>query len=208
MFPIAVWMSFTLACLLLVITPGPDNLLAIGRGLSQGKVAAALSGFSSGTGILFHVLAATFGLTLLIQTSEVAFYAVKIVGAAYLIFLGIKVLRSRNLFSLEPVKKQSLTNIFSTGFLSAALNPKPGMFVLAFIPQFVDPKLGSVSQQMLVYGVWFALLTAVGFALMGIFASKLSSFLASRPRLVSGMNISAGLTFISSGLAIAFMKQK
>lgn len=208
MFPIEVLLSFTLACLLLVITPGPDNLLAIGRGLSQGKIAAVLSGFSSGTGILFHVLAATFGLTLLIQTSELAFYLVKIIGAIYLIFLGIKVLRSRNLFSLEPVKQRSLINIFSTGFLSAALNPKPGMFVLAFIPQFVDPKLGSVSQQMLGYGIWFALLTALGFAFMGMFATKLSNFLEARPRLVSGMNISAGLTFISSGLAIAFMKQK
>ncbi|MFW1308621.1 LysE family translocator, partial [Vibrio parahaemolyticus] len=80
--------------------------------------------------ILFHVVAATFGLTLLIQTSEVAFYVVKLIGAAYLIWLGVKVLRSRNLFSLGPAKKQSLKVIFSTGFLSAALNPKPGMFVL------------------------------------------------------------------------------
>lgn len=208
MFPIDVFLSFTLACLFLVITPGPDNLLAIGRGLSQGKVAATLSGFSSGMGILFHVLAATFGLTLLIQTSELAFYGVKIVGAAYLIFLGIKVLRSRNLFSLEAVKKRSLINIFSTGFLSAALNPKPGMFVLAFIPQFINPELGSVSQQMLVYGAWFALLTAMGFSLMGIFATRLSTFLSARPKWVSGMNLSAGITFISSGLAIAFMKQR
>jgi len=208
MFPTDVFLSFTFACLFLVITPGPDNLLAIGRGLSQGKLAAALSGFSSGTGILFHVLAATFGLTLLIQTSELAFYGVKIIGAAYLMFLGIKVLKSRNLFSLEPVKKRSLINIFSTGFLSAALNPKPGMFVLAFIPQFINPELGSVSQQMLVYGAWFALLTAIGFSLMGIFATRLSSFLSARPKWVSGMNLSAGLTFISSGLAIAFMKQR
>ncbi len=208
MFPVSVWMSFTFACVLLVITPGPDNLLAIGRGLSQGKAAAVLSGFSSGSGILFHVLAAIFGLTLLIQTSEFAFYMVKIIGAVYLIFLGIKVLMSRKLFSLEPVKQRSLINIFSTGFLSAALNPKPGMFVLAFIPQFVDPVLGSVSQQMLVYGVWFALLTALGFSLMVFFATRLSHLLAARPNWVSGLNIGAGLTFISSGLAIAFMKQK
>lgn len=88
----------------LVISPGPDNLLAIGRGLSQGRLAAIMSDMSSGEGILFHVVAATFGLILLIQTSEVAFYVAKLVGAAYLIWLGIKVLRTRNLFSLEPTK--------------------------------------------------------------------------------------------------------
>lgn len=208
MFPLDIWIAYTVACMLLVISPGPDNLLAIGRGLSQGKIAAVVSGMSSGGGILFHVVAATFGLTLLIQTSTIAFYVVKFIGAAYLIWLGIKVLRARNLFSLEPAKKQSLKTIFTTGFLSAALNPKPGMFVLAFIPQFVNPNLGSVSLQMLAYGAWFALLTAVGFSLMGVFSSRLASWLRSRPKLVSGLNIGAGVTFVSSGLAVAFMKQR
>ena len=208
MFPIDVFVTYTLACLLLVISPGPDNLLAMGRGLSQGRFAAIISGLSSGAGILFHVLAATFGLTLLIQTSETAFYIIKFIGATYLIWLGIKVLRARNLFSLEPAKKQPFKVIFSTGFLSAALNPKPGMFVLAFIPQFINPALGSVTTQMLGYGVWFALLTAIGFSLMGVFSSQLANWLKQKPRLVTSLNIGAGFTFVSSGLAIAFMKQR
>jgi len=208
MFPIEVVVAYTLACLLLVVSPGPDNLLAIGRGLSQGKLAAIVSGLSSGTGILFHVLAATFGLTVLIQTSEVAFYIVKLVGAGYLIWLGIKVLKSRNLFTLEPAKKTSLNTIFTTGFLSAALNPKPGLFVLAFIPQFVDPLLGSVTIQMIVYGVWFAVLTAIGFSLMGVFSSTLTLWLRNKPMMVNRLNIGAGLTFVTSGLAVAFMKQR
>lgn len=208
MFPAEVFVSYTVACALLVISPGPDNLLAIGRGLSQGRWAAIVSGMSSGTGILFHVLAATFGLTLLIQTSELAFYAVKIVGAGYLIWLGIKVLRSRSLFSLEPAKKLPLSKIFLTGFLSAALNPKPGLFVLAFVPQFVNPTLGSVTVQMMGYGAWFALLTALGFSLMGVFSSQLADWLRNKPRMVSGLNIGAGVTFIASGLTVAFMKQR
>lgn len=208
MFPIEVWITYTLACLVLVISPGPDNILAIGRGLSQGKLAACLSGAASGVGILFHILTATFGLTLLIQTSELAFIIVKFIGAGYLILLGIKVLRSRSLINLTPADKQPLTSIFTTGFLSAALNPKPGMFVLAFIPQFVNPELGSVTTQMLVYGVWFALLTAVGFALMGIFASRLTGWLQKKPRIINGLNIGAGLTFITSGLAVAALKQR
>lgn len=207
MFPIEVWITYTLACLLLVISPGPDNILAIGRGLSQGKLAACFSGAASGMGILFHILTATFGLTLLIQTSELAFIIVKLIGAGYLIWLGIKVLRSRSLINLTPTEKQPLTSIITTGFLSAALNPKPGMFVLAFIPQFVNPELGSVTTQMIVYGMWFALLTAVGFALMGIFASRLAGWLHEKPKVINGLNIGAGLTFITSGLAVAALKQ-
>lgn len=208
MFPIEVWITYTLACLLLVISPGPDNILAIGRGLSQGKLAACFSGAASGMGILFHILTATFGLTLLIQTSELAFIIVKLIGAGYLIWLGIKVLRTRSLINLTPTEKQPLTSILTTGFLSAALNPKPGMFVLAFIPQFVNPELGSVTTQMIVYGMWFALLTAVGFALMGVFASRLAGWLHEKPKVINGLNIGAGLTFITSGLAVAVLKQR
>jgi len=207
-FPVEIWIAYTLACVLLVVTPGPDNLLAIGRGLSQGRVAAVVSGVSSGTGILFHVLAATFGLTLLMQTSAVAFYVVKFIGAAYLVWLGIKVLRSRDLFTLKATQEQPLKRIFAIGFLSAALNPKPGMFVLAFLPQFVNPELGSVTIQMLVYGLWFAVLTAVVFALMGVFSSRLSGWLKRKPRFVSSLNVGAGITFVTSGLAVAFMKQR
>ena len=207
MFPLDVWLTYTFACLLLIISPGPDNILAIGRGLSQGKIAACLSGASSGVGILFHVLTATFGLTLLIQTSEIAFMVVKVIGAGYLIWLGIKVLRTRALINLEPSAKQSYKSIITTGLLSAVLNPKPGMFVLAFIPQFVNPELGSVTIQMIAYGVWFALLTALGFSLMGMFATRLSSWLQNRAKAVTGLNVGAGLTFITSGLAVAALQQ-
>ena len=191
-----------------MIAPGPDNLLAVGRGLSQGRLAALVSGMASGAGILFHVATASLGLTLLMQTSVVAFWIVKLIGAGYLLWLGIKVLRSRSLISFQPAAKQPLTSIFFTGFLSAALNPKPGLFVLAFIPQFVDPLRGSVSTQMLVYGAWFALLTAIGFSLMGVFATVLTQWLRPRPRLVNGLNVGAGLTFVASGVSIAALSQK
>lgn len=208
MFPIDIWLAYSAACLLLVIAPGPDNLLAVGRGLSQGRLAALVSGMASGAGILFHVATASLGLTLLMQTSVVAFWIVKLIGAGYLLWLGIKVLRSRSLISFQPAAKQPLTSIFFTGFLSAALNPKPGLFVLAFIPQFVDPLRGSVSTQMLVYGAWFALLTAIGFSLMGVFATVLTQCLRPRPRLVNGLNVGAGLSFVASGVSIAALSQK
>ena len=95
-----------------------------------------------------------------------------------------------------------------TGLLSAALSPKPGFFVLAFIPQSVDPLRGSVATQMFVYGAWFALLTALGFSLMGVFSTALTQWLRPRPRLVNGLNVGAGLTFVASGVSIAALSQK
>jgi threonine/homoserine/homoserine lactone efflux protein len=169
-FPINIWFAYTAACLLLVLAPGPDNLLAVGRGLSQGRIAAIVSGMASGAGILFHVATASLGLTLLMQTSAVAFWVVKFIGAGYLLWLGIKVLRSRSLISFQPTTRQSLPSIFLTGLLSA--------------------------------------LTAVGFALMGVFATALSRFLRQRPRLVNGLNVGAGLTFVASGVSIAALSQK
>lgn len=208
MFPLETWLTYTLACILLVLSPGPDNLLAIGRGLSQGRSAACVSGISSGAGILFHVATATLGLTVLMQTSALAFWIVKLVGACYLIWLGFKILKSRSLITFEPAAQQPLHSILVTGFLSAALNPKPGLFVLAFIPQFVSPDRGSVITQMLVYGVWFACLTSIGFSLMGVFASHLALWLRARPRVIMGLNVGAGVTFVASSLSVAALKQK
>lgn len=101
-----------------------------------------------------------------------------------------------------------MRKVFATGFLSTALNPKPGLFVIAFIPQFVSPARGSVTWQMLGYGIWLAVLGVVVFALMGVFASRLSSWLRARPRVVAGLNVGAGLTFVASGLSIAALEQK
>jgi threonine/homoserine/homoserine lactone efflux protein len=94
MFPTDVLLAYVAACIVVVVSPGPDNLLAVGRGLSQGRLAAALSALGAGLGILFHTLAATFGLSLLIQGSPQAFWVVKIVGALYLLWLGWKALAS------------------------------------------------------------------------------------------------------------------
>jgi threonine/homoserine/homoserine lactone efflux protein len=202
MIPPDVLLAYLAAVLLVVMSPGPDNILAISRGLSQGRVAAVLSSIGAGLGIMVHTTAAALGLTLLVAASPAAFWAVKIVGAAYLLWLGVKALRARNLISFAPTAKQSLAKVFATGLLSNVLNPKPGLFVLAFIPQFVSVTRGSVPVQMLVFGAIFALLTAIIFSVLGCYAARLSGWLASRPRITSGLNVGAGLVFIASGLSI------
>ena len=202
MFPVDVLLAYLAAVLLVVLSPGPDNILAISRGLSQGRTAAALTSLGAGLGIMVHTVAAALGLTVLISASPAAFWAVKIAGAAYLLWLGFKALRSRNLISFAPTAKQSLRTVFATGLLSNVLNPKPGLFVLAFIPQFISDARGSVSVQMLVFGAIFAVLTALVFSILGCYAARLSQWLSRRPRVTSGLNIGAGLVFIASGVSI------
>lgn len=208
MFPPEILAAYLAAVLLVVIAPGPDNILAIGRGLSQGRVAAALSSLGAGLGIMVHTLAATLGLALVLQTSPLAFWAVKIVGAAYLLWLGWKAITSRSLISFAPAHRQPLWRVFATGLLSNVLNPKPGLFVVAFIPQFVSTARGSVSVQMLVYGALFAALTALIFTLLGCFSAQLSGWLARRPKAVAATNVGAGLTFVAAGLSILALGQR
>ena len=202
MFPLDTLLAYFAAVLLVVIAPGPDNILAIGRGLSQGRAAAVLSSIGAGLGIMVHTVAATLGLTLVIQASPAAFWAVKLAGAAYLLWLGVKALTARNLIAFEPAAHQPLARVFVTGLLSNVLNPKPGLFVLAFIPQFVSAARGPVAVQMLVYGAIFAVTTAIIFSLLGSSASRLSHWLARRPRVTTGLNVGAGLAFVASVLSI------
>lgn len=208
MFPTDILLAYLAACLVVVLSPGPDNILAISRGLSQGRLAAALSSLGAGLGIMCHALAATFGLSLLIQGSPGAFWAVKLVGALYLIWLGGKALLAGNLISFAPAAHLPLRRVLATGILSNVLNPKPGLFVLAFLPQFVDAGRGSVPVQMLVYGAIFAVMTTVIFTVLGGFASRLAGWLQRRPRVVRGVNVGAGLTFIAAGLSVLTLRQR
>lgn len=208
MFPPEILAAYLVACIIVVLAPGPDNILALGRGLSQGPLAAALSSIGAGGGIMVHTVAATFGLSIVLQSSESAFWIVKAVGAAYLVWLGIRAIGARSLISFKPADRVPLGRVFTTGLLSNVLNPKPGLFVLAFLPQFTSAARGSVAVQMLVYGAIFALMTAVVFSLLGASASRLAAWLSRRPRVVSGLNIGAGLTFLAAGLSVLTLKAR
>ena len=208
MFPPEILSSYVVAVLIVVIAPGPDKILAISRGLSQGWSAAAASSIGAGLGIMVHSLAATLGLVLLLQTSTTAFWAVKLIGAAYLLWLGFKAITSRSLVSFAPADRQPIIRVFATGLLSNVLNPKPGLFVVAFIPQFVAETRGSVQMQMLVYGAIFAVLTAIIFTLLGGFASRLSAWLSRHPRALDATNVGAGLAFIAASVSILALDRR
>jgi len=207
-FPPELLAAYLVAVLVIVVAPGPDNILAISRGLSQGWAAAAASSAGAGLGIMIHSIAATLGLALVIQTSPLAFWIVKLVGAAYLLWLGYKAIRSRNLISFSPAARQPLRRVFITGLLSNVLNPKPGLFVVAFIPQFVAVARGSVHAQMLAYGAIFAVVTTLVFTLLGGFSAQLSAWLSRQPRALVAANVGAGMTFVAAGLSILALDRR
>lgn len=206
MFPMEVLITYLFACGIIVISPGPDNILALSRGLSQGSVAAAVSSLGAAGGIMVHTVAATFGLSLLMQTSEMLFWTIKLDGAAYLIYLGVKALRARDLVTIRRTDHLPLRKVLTVGFFSNVLNPKPGLFVLAFLPQFADSARGSVQVQMLVYGGIFAALTFVVFSIVGAFAARLSGWLVSRPVVAARLNAGAGLTLIGAGILVLTLR--
>ena len=206
MFPMEVLITYLFACGIIVISPGPDNILALSRCLSQGSVAAAVSSLGAAGGIMVHTVAATFGLSLLMQTSEMLFWTIKLAGAAYLIYLGVKALRARDLVTIRRTDHLPLRKVLTVGFFSNVLNPKPGLFVLAFLPQFADSARGSVQVQMLVYGGIFAALTFVVFSIVGAFAARLSGWLVSRPVVAARLNAGAGLTLIGAGILVLTLR--
>jgi threonine/homoserine/homoserine lactone efflux protein len=208
MFPPDILAAYLVAVLVVVIAPGPDNILAMSRGLSQGWGAAAVSSVGAGLGIMFHTVAATLGVALVIQASPLAFWFVKMAGGIYLLWLGYKAMSSRKLISFGPSDRLPLRRVLAVGFLSNVLNPKPGLFVVAFIPQFVAAARGEVHVQMLVYGAIFAALTAVIFTVFGGFSAQLAVWLSRRPRALVAANVGAGLTFIAAGLSIFTLEHR
>lgn len=201
-------MTFTLACALVIVSPGPDNILAIGRGLSQGKIAALITSAAAATGLLVHVAAATLGLAVIIQTSQTAFFVVKLIGAGYLIWLGAKAILSRNLISFNATDRLPLRSIFWTGFLTNVLNPKPAIFILAFIPQFISVEGDAMGQQMFVLGAWFALMAFVIFAVLGRSTTVVAGWFERNPRSVFALNIGAGLALVGAGISVIAMDRK
>lgn len=195
---------FITAGLLLNITPGPDVLYIVGRSLGQGRAAGVVSALGIATGTLFHVAAATSGLSALMAAQPLAYDAVRYAGAAYLVWLGIQALRSKGAaLTVRALDRTPLRQIFFQGVTTNALNPKVAIFFLAFLPQFTDPARGPVWMQMLALGLIFqfnGLLVCIAYALV---ADRIGAFLRSRFDVAGWLTRAMGGLFILLGLRLA-----
>jgi threonine/homoserine/homoserine lactone efflux protein len=193
----------------LIIVPGPDMLYVITRGVTLGRRAGILSALGVICGILVHTTAAAFGLSLILQTSALAFLVVKALGAIYLIYLGIKAWGEQSTFRLETATPSvSLRRVFWQGVLSNVLNPKVAIFFLAFLPQFVDRSRSQVTFQMVTLGLTFAGFGLCFLLLVGFSSGAIGGWLAKRPHYARFLGHLAGGILIGLGIKLALTERQ
>lgn len=206
--PEASWLLFVVASLVLIATPGQDMILVMSRSIAQGPSAGIATAAGVSVGLVGHTLLATLGLGAILQASELLFVGLKLLGAAYLIYLGTGLLRTRNSELLVGAStRRSLPRLFLDGALSNLANPKIAIFYFAFLPQFVLPGATRPTFTIFVLGLLFALLTFVVKGPVGLFAGLLSGWLRSRTALLVWLYRSSGAVLLALGLRLALERR-
>jgi threonine/homoserine/homoserine lactone efflux protein len=193
----------------LLLTPGPAVLYIVARSLAQGRAAGLASVLGIHLGTIVHIGAAAIGLSALIVSSALAFAIVKYLGAAYLIWIGIRTLMARDADPAAPaVAAEPLHRIFRDGFIVNLFNPKTAIFFLAFLPQFVDPARGPLHWQILVLGFTFMALGILSDGMFALVAGAAGDFLRRSRRLLRFQRWFAGVSFIGLGITAALAGRK
>jgi threonine/homoserine/homoserine lactone efflux protein len=202
------WLLFIVASLVLIVTPGQDMVLVMSRSIAQGAAAGVVTAAGVSVGLVGHTVLATLGLGAILRTSEWLFLALKLVGAAYLIYLGIGLLRTRATELLVQVApRRSLLRLFVDGAVSNISNPKIAVFYFAFLPQFVQPAAERPTLSVFVLGLLFAALTFLVKGPVGYFAGLLSGWLRSRPGVLAWLYRSSGAVLLALGIKLAFERR-
>ena len=204
--------NFTLffaASWVLILTPGPDIIYVMSRGISQGKKAGILSAAGVTVGILVHTVFAALGLAVILRTSSLAFLVVKLAGAVYLIYLGYASIKQppEQIFNLKRPASAWRT-IFMQGLLTNVLNPKVALFFLAFLPQFVNPAADNIPYQMALLGLVYALSGLLFLLLLGYWSGRIGSWLSTRQGLSRWVHRFTGSLLVILGLRLAFMENR
>jgi threonine/homoserine/homoserine lactone efflux protein len=202
---------FALASLLLNITPGNDMLYVASRSAGQGIKAGIVSSLGIMVGCLVHVLAAVAGLSAIIAHSATAFDIIKYVGAAYLVYLGLKSFFSKGRTSFALDEKQALLSyrrIFVQGVTTNILNPKIALFFLAFLPQFFDVSARNAAGSILLLGIWFDIGGTLVNVVVAVVFGKMGNWLSRSPRYLRVQQKITGFMLISLGIKVAFTSKK
>lgn len=206
MFGIINFEAFLLAGIILNLTPGADTIYILGRSISQGKKAGIISAIGISTGAIVHCLFAALGLSIILTQSALAFEIVKYVGAAYLIFLGIKMLISKpnkNFKLKNNYEKVNYIKIYISGVFTNILNPKVALFFLAFLPQFINHEHAQNFIPFVILGFTFVFTGTIwGFAL-ACFSSKLFDKIRANYKIKKRLNTISGGIFITLGIKLA-----
>lgn len=201
---------FLLAAISLNLVPGADTLYIISRSIAQGKKAGMVSVLGISTGSLLHTTAAALGLSAILATSAVAFTVVKLIGAVYLVYLGIQMFIDKNSqenINITPENK-SLWAIYRQAVLTNILNPKVALFFLAFLPQFVAPASSDRVFSFLFLGCLFIITGTSWCMFVALLSAKASNVIRSKNRLMNIANKITGVIFIGLGIKLATEQAK
>ena len=198
--------GFVAAALVILLIPGPAVLYLVTRSLTQGRRAGFVSVLGLSTGALVHVVAATAGLSAILVASSTAFTTVKLLGAGYLIYLGVRALLSArgetiDQPDLEPPRSSS--RIYTDGIIVSLFNPKIGVFFLAFLPQFVDPAGAPVARQILFLGLLYVGMALITDGIYVLIASSLRGWIGGRAMRGRLPQYATGAIYIGLGLSTA-----
>jgi len=202
------WLLFVVASLLLILTPGQDMLLVMSRSIAQGPAAGVATAAGVSTGLVGHTILATLGLGAILRASEWLFFGLKLVGAAYLVYLGIQLLRTtKHELAVTSGAPRSLFRLFFDGAFSNLSNPKIAVFYFAFLPQFVLPGAKFPTLCVFALGLMFAGLTFLIKGPVGLGAGLLSGWLRSRPGVLNWLYRTSGAVLLGLGLKLAFERR-
>jgi threonine/homoserine/homoserine lactone efflux protein len=197
--------AFLAAAALITLAPGPDNLMILSLGMARGRKSGVAFGLGCALGCLNHTLLAVLGVSALIAASTFAFTGLKIVGGLYLIWLGIRAIRTARAAGVPDVggaAAETPGKLFLKGLVANAINPKVILYFLAFLPQFVDSGHGRVAWQIAQLGVLFTVQAMVIFGAIGWFAGNVGERLARRPAIGTWLDRIAGGIFVALGLRL------
>ncbi len=208
MIDFASYALFIAASTALILVPGPAQALVISRTVSGGVRVGMLTAVGLNIGTLFHACAAAFGLSAILATSAVAFALVKYAGAAYLLYLGIRALRSANApVTVKPAGAASGGRVLREAIAVGVLNPKVAVFFLAFLPQFVDPARGNIVIQFLLLGFTMALLDTLYECALSWGTHRLRDTVFANPRYRAWQNRISGGVMIALGARLALQER-
>ncbi len=206
----ATLLAYSIASVILFITPGPDMSLFLARTISSGRSAGIASGIGANLGIVVHTFLVAFGISALVAASYTGFLILKIVGAAYLLWLAVDAIRNGSSLNVGDIKQRqiSLKTSFLMGLTVNLTNPKVVLFFITFLPQFVNAGDPHVTGKLIFLGLYFVVINLPLSVLMVLGAEKLVEWLKSRPRVVRGIDYSFAGVFTLFAIKIALTQAK
>ncbi|KAB2352275.1 LysE family translocator [Actinomadura rudentiformis] len=196
---------FTVTTIVALVTPGPDMLFVLGCGVRGGARAGLLATVGVITGDALYIAAAAGGLAVLLTAFPVVFTALRIVGGAYLIYLGVQMIRNRKKGQTDDPAAGGMSGrrAFLNGMVSSMANPQTFTFMVAFLPQFIDPAAGPIWLQFLVLGAILIVLEFVADGTVGVLAGRIGGWLRARQAVRRRIDAATGSVFIALGIRLA-----